>query len=235
VTSNANTPARNNSPVRRATRWALHQLYTRFAFAYDFVSTLVSRGEWRAWTRAAIPFLRGTRVLEIAHGTGNLHLDLYDAGYAPIGVDLSANMGALTQQKFRAQKNLVPRLVRARVPELPFPDAYFSALVMTFPPAFVNDLEALRELWRVLESRGALLWVDAPQMYPRDAWGRFLNWLFQTTGGCANPETDDITSLLRESHNGVLAQMWTWRVERVEFKESAVHVFIGNKNENSHC
>lgn len=251
-------PSRESSPprsvLRVVVRWGLYQLYSRLAFAYDLVSVLVSRGEWRTWTRAAIPFIRGTRILEIAHGTGNLHLDLYSAGYEPIGVDLSANMGALTQEKFRSlsttiagfespsgerssepsQKHLLPRLVRAPVQKLPFPDESFSSLVMTFPPAFVNDLDAMREMWRVLEANGMLLWVDAPQIYPRDGWSRFLNWLFQTTGGCANPETDEIANLLREAHDGALEKMWTWRVERVESKQSAVHVFIGTKHENSH-
>ncbi len=221
----------NNSPVRAFVRWGFHQLYTRFAFAYDLVSIIVSRGEWRSWTRAAIPFLRGTRILEIAFGTGNLHLDLSDAGYTAIGIDLSPNMHALTQKNFRAQQRALPRLVRTRVQTLPFPDAAFSSLVMTFPPGFVYDMDAMRELWRVLEPRGALVWVDAPQIYSRDMPSRFLKWLFTVTGGCANPETDEITNSLRGAHDGALWQMWAWRVERVELKYSRVHVFIGTKNE----
>lgn len=226
MTSNANTRT-----IRRVVRWGLDELYTHLAFAYDWVSVCVSRGEWRAWTRAAIPFIQGTRVLEIAFGTGNLHLDLYAAGITPSGIDLSPQMHALTQKKFRAQKKGRPRLVRARVQQLPFPDAHFSSLVMTFPPGFVQDLEALREMWRVLEPRGVLLWVDAPQIYPRDPWSRFLKWLFQTTGGCANAETDEIAVMLREAHGRALEKMFAWRTARVELRHSAVHVFIGTKNE----
>jgi ubiquinone/menaquinone biosynthesis C-methylase UbiE len=224
---------RRDSSIRHLVRWGLNQLYTRFAFAYDWVSVVVSRGEWSAWTGAAIPFLRGRRILEIAFGTGNLHLDLYGAGYTPTGVDLSPEMHALTQKKFRAQDGALPRLVRSRVQYLPFPDASFSSLVMTFPPGFVRDLDAMREMWRVLEPRGVLVWVDAPQLHPRDLWSRFLQWFFVVTGGCANPETDEITTLLRESHNRALSRMWTWRVERVESAYSSVHVFIGTKNASS--
>lgn len=219
--------------LRRAVRWGLNQLYTRFAFAYDGVSAIVSRGEWRAWTQAAVPFLRGNRILEIAFGTGNLHLDLYEAGYTPIGIDLSPQMHALTQKKFRKRGRVQPQLVRARVQELPFPNGYFSSLAMTFPPGFVHDLDAMRELWRVLEPRGALLWVDAPQLYPRDLWSRFLRRLFVATGGCANPETDEIATLLRDSHDRALSRMWTWRVEPVESAHSRIHVFIGTKNASS--
>lgn len=220
------------TPLRRFVRLGLNQLYTNFAFAYDAVSTLVSRGEWRTWTRASIPFIQGARVLEIAHGTGNLHLDLYAAGFEPTGIDLSPQMGALTRKKFRARTLPPPHLVRTRVQTLPFPAASFSTLIMTFPPGFVYDLDAMRELWRVLEPRGALLWVDAPYIYPRDVWSRFLNWMFVATGGCANPETDEITTLLHESYDGALSRMWMWRTEQVESKYSTVHVFVGIKNEN---
>lgn len=232
VTSRKDTRVamQSSSPVREVVRRGLHQLYTRFAFAYDGVSFFVSRGEWRSWTRAAIPFVRGTRVLEIAFGTGDLHLDLYDAGYMPIGIDLSPNMGAITRNKFRAQHRAAPRLVRTRVQQLPFPTASFSSLVMTFPPGFVYDLEAMRELWRVLEPQGVLLWVDAPHIYPRDVWSRFLHWFFVFTGESAEPETEHFTTLLREAHEGALAQMWSWRVEPVESKYSRIHVFIGIKD-----
>lgn len=217
-------------------RWSLNQLYTRFAFAYDLVSMVVSQGEWRAWTRAAIPFVQGTRILEIAFGTGNLHLDLYEAGYSPVGVDLSPNMHALTQAKFRARKRAdgkieLPRLARARAQELPFRDEAFSCLVMTFPPAFVYDLQAMREMWRVLEPHGTLLWVDAPSIYPRGLWSGLLNRLFLVTGGCANAETDEIKIFLRDAHGGVLERMWTWSVERTEMQHSAIHIFTGVKNE----
>ena len=221
------TPHR--SPLRRLVRWGLNQLYTRFAFAYDRVSRIVSRGEWREWTRAAIPFIRGTRILEIAFGTGNLHLDMYDAGCAPIGIDLSPNMHALTQAKFRAAGRALPSLVRARVQQLCFDDASFSSLVMTFPPGFVYDPDAMRELWRVLEPDGVLLWVDAPLIHPRDIVGRVLHWLFVSTGGCANAETDELMTLLREAHDGALWDVWKWRVEAIELKYSRVHVFCGTK------
>ncbi|MCC7162309.1 MAG: methyltransferase domain-containing protein [Anaerolineae bacterium] len=228
----APTDSPTRTPLRALVRRGLDLLYTHFAFAYDLVSALVSRGEWRAWTRACIPFIQGTRILEIAHGSGNLHLDLDAAGFKPTGIDLSPQMGALTHKKFRAHSLPLPRLVRARVQTLPFPAASFSTLIMTFPPGFVYDLDAMRELWRVLEPRGTLLWVDAPVIYPRDVWSRFLNWMFLVTGGCANPERDEIGRLVSESHDGALWQMWTWRVERVESKYSAVHVFVGIKNED---
>ncbi|GIL15090.1 MAG: hypothetical protein BroJett039_02630 [Chloroflexota bacterium] len=211
--------------MRRAwLEFAFEQFYTRFAFTYDAVSAIVSRGEWRAWTRAALPFARGARVLEIAFGTGNLQLDLHTAGYAPFGIDLSLYMHSITQKKFRA-RNLVPRLARADVCALPFPSNFFSTLVMTFPPGFVFKSQALCEMWRVLEPQGRLVWVDAAFLEPADWYARLLNRAFQITGGGADQtRRADILEAARE--NGA---PWNWRIETARAGASYVHIFIASK------
>jgi SAM-dependent methyltransferase len=166
--------------------------------------------------------------LEVAFGTGNLHLDLHAAGYAPVGIDLSPQMHAVTRAKFRAAGRGMPRLARARAQALPFADGGFSTVVMTFPPGFVREQGAMPELWRVLEPGGSLLWVDAPLVYPRDAASRWLGWLFGVTGGCAGK--DEIADLLRETEGGTEEGMFRWRVEPVERARSRIHVFVGIKN-----
>jgi ubiquinone/menaquinone biosynthesis C-methylase UbiE len=157
----------------RLLRLAFHLFYNPCAFTYDFVSALVSRGRWRDWTRAAIPRLTGTRVLEVPCGTGNLLLDLCAAGYAPIGVDLSASMLNITRRKF-GRNSVRPRLARARAQALPFPDGAFDSVVMTFPPGFVYDSSAFGELRRVLDERGRLIWVDGAR-FTSGVWGRLVN------------------------------------------------------------
>ena len=210
--------------LRAGIRFAFYHFYNRFAFTYDAVSAIVSGGEWRAWTRAAIPFVRGTRVLEIAFGTGNLHLDLYAAGYVPYGIDASPYMHAITQKKFRA-RNLTPRLACADVCALPFPSAFFSTLVMTFPPGFIFNPAAMREMHRVLEPQGILVWIDAAAMDSENWWGRFMNRAFQITGTGAPPETRlDLLRAARQDGAG-----WTWRAETVRGKASHVHVFIASR------
>ena len=192
----------------RLLRLAFHLFYNPFAFTYDFVSAVVSRGRWRAWTRAAIPCLTGTRILEIPCGTGNLLLDLRAAGYAPVGVDLSASMLGITRKKFvgvrhsqrrglkRSQPwdvqaaisenqtlaNASPLLVRARAQALPFSDDAFDSVVMTFPPGFVYDPSAFAELRRVLDERGRLIWVDGAR-FTSGAWGRLVNRWIGFVGG----------------------------------------------------
>lgn len=212
---------------RRFIRFCFTAFYNQFAFTYDTVSKIVSRGEWRRWTRAAIPFLRGTKILEIAFGTGNLQLDLYDAGYAPVGIDLSPSMAAITQSKFPARQ-IVPQLARANVMALPFADDSFSSLVMTFPPGFVYNPRALSEMHRVLEPSGALVWIDAPYLVPRDTWGRFLDWAFSITGS-AVPADSVLEPIFTATRENPTAPKWEWRVETVSSATSRVDVFIGTK------
>jgi ubiquinone/menaquinone biosynthesis C-methylase UbiE len=155
-------------------RLAFHLLYNPLASTYDWVSAIVSRGHWRAWTRTAIPHLVGTRVLEIPCGTGNLLLDLCSAGYAPIGVDLSASMLRITRGKL-LHAGLSVLLLRTRAQALAFPDRSFDSIVMTFPPGFVYDPNTWSEFHRVLADDGRLIWVDAARLLPHDAWSRLLN------------------------------------------------------------
>lgn len=163
-------------------RLAFHLFYNPFAFTYDFVSAIVSRGHWRAWTRAAIPRIVGTRVLEVPCGTGNLLLDLSAAGYAPIGVDLSAAMIRIARSKVQ-RTHAHARIVRARVQALPFARGAFDSIVMTFPAHFIFDPRAFAEMHRVLDDGGRLIWVDAGRLLPHDLWGRVLNRALDAVSG----------------------------------------------------
>ncbi len=173
---------------RACLRFAFHHFYNTFAFTYDIVSRIVSRGHWRVWTRAAIPYIKGERVLEMPCGTGNLLLDLSAVGYAPIGVDLSSAMLEITQGKLRRVGAMhASPLIRARAQALPFASAVFDSITMTFPPSFVREPNALAELHRILRPNGRLIWVDAGQLLPIDLWSRALNAALNATGGGGVP------------------------------------------------
>lgn len=170
--------------VRPFLRRAFHLFYNQFAFTYDFVSAVVSGGHWRDWTRSAIPRIGGTRVLELPCGTGNLLRDLVTAGYSPVGVDLSPWMLRITRGKFtRGKSQHVPRLVRSRVQDLPFPACSFDTVIMTFPPEFIYDPGSLAEFRRVLGDGGRLVWVDAGRQLPRSWRSRTLNAALDAVGG----------------------------------------------------
>jgi ubiquinone/menaquinone biosynthesis C-methylase UbiE len=204
-------------------RFAFHLFYNPFAFTYDFVSALVSRGQWRAWTRAAMPYLVGTRVLEIPSGTGNLLLDLRAAGYAAMGVDLSAAMLNITRAKFRRVNTPAP-ILRARVQALPFPNRAFDSITMTFPPGFVRDPRAFAELARVLADEGRLIWIDAARLLPRDGISHALNRALDAVGGSGVPFEEFACEMLARAG-------FESKVERVQNDASVVSVVIATRRQ----
>ncbi|MBI5032534.1 MAG: class I SAM-dependent methyltransferase [Chloroflexi bacterium] len=205
-------------------RFCFHHFYNTFAFTYDFVSAVVSRGHWRAWTRAAIPYIRGTRVLEIPCGTGNLLVDLHTAGLAPIGVDLSSSMLHITQRKARFLETfhgMSLKIARARAQQLPFPGQSFDSIVMTFPPGFVRDPRVLAEFQRLLADDGRLIWVDAGRLLPHDVYSRLLNLAFDVVDG-SDYFIDGATKLLMHAEFDV-------KIETVRDEASVVMVAIARK------
>jgi ubiquinone/menaquinone biosynthesis C-methylase UbiE len=164
----------------RFVKFAFRRFYNEFAWTYDLVSRIVSRGKWHAWQKAALPELRGDRVLEVAFGTGNLLWDMTVEGYRCAGIDLSPYMARIAAKKFCRQGGVAP-VCRARAKELPFPDMAFDSLVVTFPDYFILDLLAQEEMGRVLVPGGRLVIVDGGHILKKDAWSRLLNWAFRIT------------------------------------------------------
>ena len=164
----------------RFIKFAFRRFYNEFAWTYDLVSRVVSRGRWRDWQRAALPELSGNRVLEVAFGTGNLLWDMAAEGYQCVGIDLSPYMARITARRFRHRGGVAP-FCRARAQELPFPDMAFDSLVATFPDYFVLDPLAQEEMARVLVFGGRFIIVDGGHISRKDAWSRFLNWALRIT------------------------------------------------------
>ncbi len=164
----------------KVVKFAFRRFYNEFAWTYDLVSRVVSRGKWHDWQRAALPELTGGRVLELACGTGNLLWDMMVEGYHCAGIDLSPFMVRITARKFRRRGGEAP-VCRARAQELPFPDTGFDSLVVTFPDYFILDPLAQEEMARVLIPGGRLIIVDGGQIMKKDAWSRFLNWAVRAT------------------------------------------------------
>jgi SAM-dependent methyltransferase len=162
---------------------AFEALYGPFAWAYDWVSRSFFLGQWRRWQRAAIPHLRGEKVLEVGMGTGNLQIDLARAGFQPWGVDLSPQM--LRQAVRKARRLGMPplRACRARVQALPFPDAGFDSVVSTFPSDYITDPQTLAELARVLRPGGRLVVVLGGWLHPRGARGRAMEGVARVVYG----------------------------------------------------
>lgn len=168
----------------RLIRFAFHLLYNQFAFMYDLVSKVVSLGAWRCWQRAAllhIPPPDSGIVLEIAHGTGDLQLDLRAGGWRSIGLDLSATMGKIASAKLRSVAAPC-RLLRGRSQRLPFADGAFAAVISTFPSEFISAPETLREVHRVLRDEGVFVIVPGARFTSGGAARAGVEALYRITG-----------------------------------------------------
>lgn len=168
-------------------------LYHELAWTYDLVAWLVSFGQWKAWARAAIPRLRGRRILELAHGPGHLLVAIKRAGFAPVGLDLSPQMGRLARKRLRDGSYDVP-LVRARAQALPFRAGAFDSVVSTFPTEFIVDPATLQEVARVIGQAGRAVVVPGI-VFGASLPARSLKLLYTVTGQ-HEPELPGIASAL---------------------------------------
>ena len=170
-------------------KFGFHLLYNQMAWTYDLVAWSVSFGQWSAWRRLALQFLQPGRTLEVAYGTGAFFVDLLDAGYTPMGIDLSPYMARLAGKRLRC-KEYTLRLSQARIQALPFPSNYFANVVATFPTDYMLEARTLSEIHRVLKNTatdkinppGRLVVVAEGQL--RGPWPLrpFIDWLYKFTG-----------------------------------------------------
>jgi ubiquinone/menaquinone biosynthesis C-methylase UbiE len=209
-------------------RFGFRLLYNEFAWTYDLVSWTVSVGQWRTWQRQALPYIIGDRLLEVAHGTGNLQIDLAAAGHHPIAFDLSPHMGRIARRKL-AGHGLYPPFVRGRVQALPFPPNHFTTVISTFPTEFIADPVAVHEFFRILGPQGRMVFVPAATILPAHLLDRLARWLFEVTGQSAAPTPNGADILSSHLSRAYGEAGFKIRVEQVSLPRSLVWVVIAQK------
>jgi len=134
-------------------------MFDRIAPRYDAMNRLLTFRMDVRWRRAAVRALAlpaGSRVLDVACGTGDLCGTLAQAGHTPFGVDFSAGM-------LRAAHTRAP-LARADAQRLPFADATFAGVTCGFALRnFAALAPVLAECGRVLEPGGRIALLDVAE------------------------------------------------------------------------
>jgi SAM-dependent methyltransferase len=122
----------------------------------------------------------GTRVLDVACGTGNLAVPAARVGAEVVGVDIATNL--LEQARVRAAgEGLTVRFDEGDAEKLPYPDASFDAVVSMFGVMFAPRPEvAAAELLRVCRTGGTIALAN---------WtpGGFVGQMFRTIASHVPP------------------------------------------------
>ncbi len=141
-------------------------MFDAVADRYDLTNTVLSLGQDRRWRRAATAAVQarvGDRVLDVAAGTAVSTLPFAALGAFAVASDFS--VGMLTAGAGRD----VPK-VAADALTLPFSDASFDAVTISFGLRNVSDVNAaLVEFARVTRPGGRLVVCE----FSRPVWGWF--------------------------------------------------------------
>jgi demethylmenaquinone methyltransferase / 2-methoxy-6-polyprenyl-1,4-benzoquinol methylase len=150
-------------------------LFAPLGTTYDRVGATLSLGQDPRWRRFLVSRLPrdGGRVLDVATGTGLVAAELRLHGFEVTGLDQSPEMLAVARRRLGA----AVELVEGSAERLPFPDASFDHLTVTYLLRYVDDPAAtLAELARVVQPRGvvASLEFGVPGGVWRPAWEAYV-------------------------------------------------------------
>ena len=135
---------------------AVREMFDAIAPRYDLVNRIMTVRldvRWRRRTVRDLALPHGSTVLDLASGTGDLCIDLREAGLTPISMDLSFGMLA-------ADRSGAPR-AQADILRLPVPDGSVDGVTCGFALRNLTDLDAFFvELARAVRPGGRIALLD---------------------------------------------------------------------------
>jgi demethylmenaquinone methyltransferase / 2-methoxy-6-polyprenyl-1,4-benzoquinol methylase len=181
-------PARQDADVGtgRLEAGQVRAMFDRVAGVYDLLNTVMTAGLHHRWRSRAVDFAHigpGSRVLDVATGTGDLAIELLrrvSPGGEVVGSDFSEGMLDLARVKGERALRDIPGAHQAGVHngsspsapaslrfewgdalELPYPDDAFDAATVGFGARNFSDLAlGLREMVRVVRPGGRIVVLE---------------------------------------------------------------------------
>lgn len=212
--------------LTRFLRLFFHLLYHSFAWTYDLVAWTVSIGRWKDWGKSVIPFIEGTRVLELGHGPGHLQRTLLDLNLSTVGLDESQQMGQLAKANLSRHGYTQVKLTRGLAQSLPFQAETFDTIVATFPSEYIFEQRTLLEVWRTLKNGGRLIVLPAAWIKGKSALDRLMSWIFRITGQAPSAPVQEVIQSLREPFEEAGFHIES---HQLEVKSSLLLVLIATK------
>lgn len=192
------------------------ELFSGLPRRYDALSAALSFWQDPRWRRALVSALApqaGQRVLDVATGTGMVAAELLArADCSVVGVDQSPEMLAAARARFASSERVRPRveLLEGQAESLPFADASFDALSVTYLLRYVDDPAAtVRELARVVRPGGRVASLEfgvPPRAPARAAWQLYTAVGLPTLGRLASREWAQVGRFLGPSIRGFYAR-----------------------------
>src|SRR5689334_8364279 len=165
------------APPSERTHYA-GRLFSGLGPGYDRMGAILSFGQDARWRRFLVSRIGTERplVLDVATGTGLVAREIVDAHIGRvIGLDRSEPM-LRSQHDGAAFANVL-----GRAEALPFPDASFDALTVTYLLRYVDDPGAtLHELARVVRLGGVVASLEfgvPPSPVWHAAWFGYTRWV----------------------------------------------------------
>jgi len=197
------------------------ELFAPLGPTYDRYARLLSFGQdprWRRFLVSRIP-RSAIRVVDVATGTAAVAIELAQAvpQRTVAGVDQSPEMLAAGRARV-AQAGLADRidLREGRAESLPFADAEFDALTVTYLLRYVDDpVATMRELARVVRPGGVLAMLEfaVPHGVWRPLWELYVRVGLPVAGAVVSPGWREVGSFLGPSIRGFhervsIEQVW---------------------------
>lgn len=166
---------------------------------YDAMNALLSLGSaslWRLATVRALGINAGDRVLDIAAGTGTSSAAIARAGARVTAFDFSPGMIAVGRQRHPEIE-----FVEGDAEQLPFDDASFEAVTISFGLRNINDpRKALAEMRRVLVPGGRVViceFTTPPNALVRGAYSLYLTRVMPGLAKLASSNPEAYTYLMQ--------------------------------------
>ena len=158
-------------------------MFGTIAERYDFITRFLSFGRDRSWKIRLVDLAGvgpGSRVLDLACGTGDIAFEAVRRGAAVVGLDITPRMIELARVKPEAAGRVSWTV--ADMTALPVTSTSFDVITTGYGLRNVPDLpRALSEMHRVLRAGGVVCALDFDR--PERAWIRAVYLAYLTVVG----------------------------------------------------